>query len=299
MRSNLKISSPRSQLGLFLALLGGAWLFANILGGMILLSTGPVTPGQTTLSLGNASIGVLKFIQAFSTVLSFLLPAVLFAFYTFRHQQFYLLGFRPPEKAIFYLLAIALILFASPLEWWLGQLNRAVPLADWMMRTEKEAARQITLFLKAGSMMDVVVNIFIIALLPAVCEEACFRGALQRILIHYFKSPWAGIIVTAIFFSAFHMQFQGFLPRMFLGVLLGALYWYSGSLWVSILAHFFTNGIQVLAVSFHPELITEDPSVPLYSALISMVIIVGLLIVMRKQSTMSYEKNYEEEERIG
>src|ERR1700730_15235393 len=105
MRSNLKISSPRSQLGLFLALLGGAWLFANLLGVMILQATGSLIPGQTGNGFGaDGHIEIFKFIQALSTVLSFLLPALLFAFYTFRHRQLYFLGFRPPEKTIFYIL---------------------------------------------------------------------------------------------------------------------------------------------------------------------------------------------------
>lgn len=140
--------------------------------------------------------------------------------------------------------------------------------------------------------MDVVINVFIIALLPAIFEEVCFRGVLQRILIQMFKNPWTGIIVTGAFFSAFHMQFQGFLPRMFLGILLGAVYWYSGSLWVSILAHFFTNAVQVIAATYYPKMIEEDPSVPFYWALLSLVIVIGLLTVLRRRSTVSYAEVY-------
>src|SRR5688572_32690696 len=90
-------------------------------------------------------------------------------------------------------------------------------------------------FLKVNTTGDLIINIIVIALIPAFCEEMLFRGALQRVVIHLTKNPWAGIIITAIVFSALHMQFQGFLPRMFMGIVLGALYWYSGSLWTSIL----------------------------------------------------------------
>ena len=75
---------------------------------------------------------------------------------------------------------------------------------------------------------------------------------------------------------------------MFLGILLGAVCWYSGSLWASILAHFFFNGIQVMAAMFFPGMVSENPSIPLYTVLISMVIVVGLLYRLRRQSTVTY-----------
>lgn len=255
--------------------------------------------GHTAINFDDPALGGLfKFLQGLSTVIIFLVPALLYALFTFRTRNLYFLGFRKAEKNSFYILGIVLLFFAFPLEAWLGQLNRGIPLPAWMNNAEKDADRQLTAFLRTGSSFDILINVFIIAILPAICEEACFRGALQRILIQSLKNPWAGIIVTAIFFSAFHLQFQGFLPRMFLGILLGALYWYSGSLWTTILAHFFTNGIQVIAVAFYPKLIDENPSVPVYAALISMAIVVGLLFIIRKQSAVTYAKVYEAEEMI-
>ena len=295
LKNYLKISSPWSQLGLFFGLLGGGLILASVLSVAILTAKGVAT-GHGNPDLSDPGLtGALKLIQGLSTVIIFAIPALLYARLTFREDPDYFLGFRKAEKNIFYLLAVALLLFSFPVEGWLGQLNKGLPLAPWMIKMEEDADKQIDIFLRVSSPVDVYVNLFLIALLPAVCEEACFRGALQRILIHAFKSPWAGIIVTGIFFSAFHMQFQGFLPRMFLGILLGLIYWYSGSLWVSILAHFFYNGLQVAAISFYPKLLHENPSVPVYTALISLVIVVGLLSVMRRQSVTTYTRVYEPE----
>jgi membrane protease YdiL (CAAX protease family) len=138
----------------------------------------------------------------------------------------------------------------------------------------------VTTLLKATTTFDVLINLLVVAVIPAIFEEMCFRGALQRIMIQMFGNPWTGIVVTSILFSAFHMQFQGFFPRMFLGILLGAVYWYSGSLWANILAHCFFNGIQVVAATYYPSVVNDNPSVPVLVILISAVFVIGLLARM-------------------
>jgi membrane protease YdiL (CAAX protease family) len=295
MSNNLKIRSPWSQLALFMGLLGLS-LILGALGGsaIILAKAGISAAGRIDLN-DPGLLPARKLAQAFETVIIFGLPAFIYSRQTFRVRPLSSLGLRPAEKSIFYALGVILLLVAFPLEGWLGMLNKQMPLPGWMIRMEKENDQQIAFYLQVRSAMDIVINLFFIALLPAIFEELCFRGALQRILINIFKNPWAGIIVSGAFFSAFHMQFQGFLPRMMLGILLGAAFWYSGSLWTSIIAHFFFNGIQIIAASYYPKLMDENPSVPAYAGLISLVIVLGLLWLMRRQSTVTYDKKYKEE----
>lgn len=293
MSDNLKIHSPWSQFALFMGLLGLS-LILGILGAtaIVVAKTGlPGAGGHIDLN-DPGLVPARKLAQAFSSVIIFGMPAFLYARQTFRVRPMGNLGFRPAEKPIFYALGVVLLLAAFPLEGWLGMLNKQISLPGWMIKLEKDNDQQISVFLQVHSALDIVINLFVIAFLPAVFEELCFRGALQRILIDIFKHPWAGIIATGIIFSAFHMQFQGFLPRMMLGILLGAAFWYSGSLWTSIIAHFFFNGIQVLAASYNPKLMNENPSVPAYAGLVSLVIVLGLLWLMRRQSTASYDKVY-------
>lgn len=276
MNQRLKIPSPWAQLGLFMLLFGGCLVFTGVVLYLI--------PGSTT------NMGKVQ--QAVSSVGMFGLPAYLYAVMTSGEQPLRFLGFKKAPLSVFYALGVLLLLLSFPFEGWLGQLNRQLPMADWMIRLEKMANEQLSKYLKVETPMDIVVNVIVIAAIPAVFEEVCFRGALQRILIHCFKSPWAGILFTGAFFSAFHMQFAGFLPRMFLGVLLGAAYWYSGSLWVAILGHFVTNATQVIAVSYYPKMMYEDPYVPIYWAMLSLVIVVGLLAILQRRSTASYAGVY-------
>ena len=295
MSNNLKIRSPWSQLALFMGLLG----LSLILG---VMGASAIILAKTGLSAGHIDMndpGLLpakKLAQAFSTIVIFGIPAFIYSRKTFYAEPLRSLGLRPAEKSVFYVLGVMLLLVAFPLEGWLMMVNKQVPLPGWMIRMEKDNDQQVVAFLQLHSSFDIVINLFVIALLPAIFEELCFRGALQRILIGAFKSPWLGIIVAGAFFSAFHMQFQGFLPRMMLGILMGAAFWYSGSLWTSIIAHFFFNGIQVAAASYYPKMMNDNPSVPFYAALISLVIVVALLSVMRRQSGVTYDKVYNQAE---
>jgi membrane protease YdiL (CAAX protease family) len=148
-------------------------------------------------------------------------------------------------------------------------------------------------FLKINGPSDLVINIIVIALLPAICEEVFFRGAMQRVIIHLTRNPWLGIVITAALFSALHFQFQGFLPRMFLGVVLGALYWFSGSIWTCIIAHFIANGVQVVVASYATEYINKNPSVPILLALASAIAVFGILRLFQKMSTITWSKVYD------
>lgn len=294
MNKSLKIASPWSQLGLFLLLLGGALVLTTVISAGLLLSKTGLQGAAKGISFDNPElIGTLKLVQAVSSITIFLLPAIAFAFFTTREKPLDFIGFKPAQHTSFYLVGTAILLLSFPLQGWLGEFNRHMDLPKWAVDMENDATRQIEAFLKTESKYDLIINVIVIALIPAICEEACFRGVFQRILINIFKNPWIGIIATAIFFSAFHMQFLGFLPRFFMGILLGAVYWYSGSLWTSIVAHFFVNGVQVVAVAYYPNMAKEDPTVPVWLALGSLVVVVALLMFMIRRSKTTYAAVYE------
>lgn len=293
MTGRLRVSSPWSQLGIFLGLFGGAFVVSSVLMALFILSKGLPINANGIDWLKPQMVSAMKWIQGISSVLIFLLPAVLYARISFAGRPLEFLGLKKAEKPAMYGLAVLCILVAFPFVIWLGELNQNISLPKWMTAMEKDTARQMEALLKVNSPIDIFVNVFIIAVLPAICEELCFRGALQRIMIQCAKSPLTGIIVTSVLFSALHFQFQGFLPRMFLGIVLGALYWYSGSLWTSILAHFVNNGVQVVAVSFAPQYATENPEMPVLAGVISAVVVFVILWIYSRLSTITYAKVYD------
>lgn len=297
MSNNYRTPSPWSQLSLFIGLAGAMFIFFVLLSSVVYLIAGlgdRIKPGMAFNDI--AVIDISKIVQFLFSVIVFGLTGYLYARFAYRDRPVYALGFRPAARNGFYLMAILLLVFSLPLEEWLGELNRHIPLWHWMVRAEQDNDRQVEAFVKVHHAFDPVINVMVMAAVPAFCEELCFRGALQPILIRICKRPMAGILVAAFLFSFFHLQFEGFVPRMFLGFLLGAAYWYSGSLWVAIVAHFFFNAVQIVAAMYIPVIASGDrsaasknPSFSLLFVFLSLVIVVGLLSWMRKNSTHGVE----------
>ena len=295
MSRHLRIKSPWSQLGALLGVFCMMFILAGAVSMIIFLMNG--IDLKKNLELNNLHVvNVIKITQAISSILLFIVPPFLFARFAFTGNYAYFLGFRNAEKANMYILAVLGMLMAMPFVIWLGHLNEMIPLPENLTRMEEETVKQLTAILKARNVWDIVVNVFIIALLPAVGEELCFRGALQRVVIQLTRNPWLGIVLTAVLFSALHFQFSGFLPRMFLGIVLGALYWFSGSIYTSMIAHFANNAVQVIAASYAPEYVDKNPQTPVLAAIASGIVVWAILWYFQKQSSVTYSKVYETDE---
>lgn len=199
-------------------------------------------------------ITVLKLLQAVFVVFIFILPAVLIAMFWTKSKIHYL-GLTRRPSALTMILAGMGILLAMPLINWLAEMNQHMHLPEafsgietWMKSSEAKAAELTEAFTKGTSIGDLLLNLFVIAFMAALSEEIFFRGVLQKISIECFRNRHIGVWFGAIIFSAFHMQFFGFVPRMLMGVYLGYLFLWSGSLWPGILAHFLNNGMAVFLV---------------------------------------------------
>ena len=201
--------------------------------------------------LDPANSGVMKLIQAVTALVGFLLPTIITAALIHR-KPFSLLGFTGKitreQAGLAVIIIVAALFFSSSL----SQLTRLIPIpSDWQVEFEKletDYTRQVTAIVSLNSFTDYLVALVVMAFLPALCEEAVFRGGLQNFLTRGNNSPWTSIILVSILFSLAHVSFYGFLSRFMLGVVLGALYHYSGRLWLSILAHFVNNAIALTAL---------------------------------------------------
>ena len=124
---------------------------------------------------------------------------------------------------------------------------------DWARSFETKAG-EVTKFLTTfDSFGDFVIGMIVIAVLPGIGEELVFRGFLQPTLHRATNNIHVAIWFSAILFSAIHMQFFGFVPRMLLGALFGYLYYWSGNLVIPMLAHFINNGLSVIGIYLYQQ----------------------------------------------
>ena len=137
------------------------------------------------------------------------------------------------------------------LVYWNAQLDLPESMAgleSWMKEMETQLM-ELTMFLTDfQSIPELLTGILVIGVFAGIGEEMFFRGIIQPKMKLYTNSAHWGIWLTAIIFSAIHVQFYGFVPRVFLGALFGYLYHYSGSLLYPILAHVFNNSLTVLVI---------------------------------------------------
>ncbi len=238
-------------------------------------------PGMLTFLRG------MQFVQFIGL---FVLPAwICSQLFSYEPNRF--LGFQAPNLSQFWFWSILIMIILLPFTQLIGELNQRIVfpggMKEWMQSQEKSAEQTVKALLSAQSLNDLLLNLFFVAVLAGVGEELLFRGLIQRILVRKY-GRWTGIVIAAILFSAMHMQFYGFFPRFLLGVVLGILFAYSGSLWVAILAHFFYDAMLITAAYVNPDLLEAESVIPLLQliapALISLLLSVWVIRQMIQRS---------------
>lgn len=194
---------------------------------------------------------VLKIIQICSSFGMFVVPALLFAKIERKNWANYL---KLHTTSYLLIVLTALIMLASmPILEWVTAWNQKMEfpailksIEQWMRNKEDTAKEFVNNLLVMHTKNALLINLLTLAIIPAVGEELIFRGCLQRIFSRWVGNQQAGIWIVAFIFSAIHLQFFGFLPRMLLGALFGYLLLWGGSLYVPIFAHFINNAMVVI-----------------------------------------------------
>jgi uncharacterized protein len=197
------------------------------------------------------SMNLLKYLQVFQSIGLFIIPSMVVAWLFHESWVSYLyLDKRPVWPAV--LLVTAMIFIVNPFINFTGAINAEMHFPEWLsglenwMRNAEDTAEKLTRsFLEVETAGGLMFNLFMIAVLPALGEELLFRGIIQRLFGRMTRSHHWGIWLSAALFSALHMQFYGFIPRILLGGMFGYLLVWSGTLWLPVLAHFVNNASAV------------------------------------------------------
>jgi membrane protease YdiL (CAAX protease family) len=255
-RGFLNEAHPSTQLLFTGLILIGSWIVFQLLGmlsGMFLfgLSFNDILNAFQTYT-DPLMIAFLKYVQAFTSVGMFIFSAIITAICIDTDWKLFL-GLKEKPGWIVSLLAVLFIILILPFTNFLTYYNENLHLPQFLSGVEtffRDKEIQMTeimeSLLKPGGMGGIFVNLLVIAVIPAIGEELTFRGIIQKLLNRWFGHPHWAILVTAILFSAIHIQFLSFLPRFFLGLVLGYLFYWSGSIWLTMLVHFINNAIAVI-----------------------------------------------------
>ena len=289
-----------------LLLFGFIMLGAMLASGVSALLIGAVAkvsgiPGDIKTLLQNpASLShgwwLMMSVQLLNQAGLFLLPTLLHWFINEKRRLADFNG-QPVGQVMGWGLVILLTISLMPVNSLIIGLNQALTLPDSLaplerwIRAKEDQMAELTKFLTTfRTVPQLAMAMLTIAVMPALSEEVLFRGVLQRKFIVWTGSIHAGIWLAAALFSAIHLQFYGFVPRMLLGALFGYLYVWSGNLWVPMLAHFVNNGFTIFLIFLYNRRFTSinidsTGSVPLPVVLVGALVTTTALVLFRRMNT--------------
>lgn len=238
-------------------------------------------------------INTMKYIQIVGGIGTFIFSSLLLSFlYTgewlgyFSPRQF------PAPASV--ILLVAIMISGLPFVNYLTELNMkmTIPIEslEALLRSlEEQTERMMMKLIETDNIGGLMLNLLMIAIIPAIGEELLFRGLMQRHLAESFKNAHVAIVVTAVIFSLVHFQLYSFLPRFFLGIVLGYLFVVGKSIWYPIVAHFINNAVGVIfyylvyqqKASDSLEEIGTSESQPVM-AIFSFLAVVGFMVLLTK-----------------
>ncbi|MCO6461445.1 MAG: CPBP family intramembrane metalloprotease [Saprospiraceae bacterium] len=243
----------------------------------------------------NSIAWAYRYIIFFQHLFVFIVPALV-TMYIFKRQTGHsVFHFLPEVNWNATLMGVLILISAYPLVQYSSELNKLIPLPDVLHHMEDQTEKLVKLWLDNDSMWILVVNILLIALVPAISEELIFRGYIQTILGRLIHHKHITVWVTAIIFSAIHMQFEGFIPRVILGLVLGYLMMWSGNIAYPMIAHFVNNAVQVILQFLMRNDASgmdsvDNYSVPIWLVFISTVILMLLTTVFQSYFTKNKKR---------
>lgn len=303
MNQRTQISFP-VQFLLLLGLVGVGMVVGTMLAGALGASILDIPILQVPEALNKQeNVNLSRPLNVLATLFAFLIPGYLFAKIVDNKPNSYL-GFNLNINAKQIMLVVLITFGGMILSGSLGMLNQQIPLPEeWMKQARSMERKYNDAMLNMAhikSVSDYILAMLVMALAPAIFEEVLFRGALQNLFVSWTKNAWVGIIITAILFSVIHISYFGFLPRFGLGMILGLIFYYSGSLWLSILLHFLNNAfvvtqLYVLTTQGKPIEQAMNDTAPIWWGLVALVLLIMLFKLLHKESSLVRKNSTDQE----
>ena len=204
------------------------------------------------IQLGGLTVATMRISIVLQNLIAMTLPALITAVLISRNPiKLFCLDKLPKWQDLVFMLLI--IVSSLPAMNWLVEWNANISLPESMshieevLRTMENEAEEFTkMLLINDSIYSLIVTILAVGVFTGFGEEILFRGTLQRVIELKKVNIHVAIWLTAFIFSAVHLQFFGFFPRMILGAFFGYMLWWSKSLWLPIIAHALNNSSVII-----------------------------------------------------
>lgn len=179
------------------------------------------------------------------SVSMYMIPSLLFSYLSTPTPKQYN-GLKAPKKWWHLILGVVIMLSALPLLDLIQQLVGNINFSN-EVKTQQEIAEKTTkAMLSAPTLQDLALTLLVMGIIPGLGEELFFRGMIMRFSTRSSKSLFFGIALSSAVFAFVHSNIYGMLSIFLAGALLGSIYYFTGSLWCSIIAHILFNSNQVL-----------------------------------------------------
>jgi membrane protease YdiL (CAAX protease family) len=170
----------------------------------------------------------------------------------------------------------------------LGAWAAVAIVSEWLLPVPASMLEQLRRSLvPTDGLRGLPATLFVVALSPAVCEEALFRGPILRGL-RTRLGPTGAVLITGALFGLFHLDLYRLIPTTALGILLGMLALKSGSIVPAVIAHFCNNAVLVtlatLNIDQHLEHLSYRTTTLLVAASVGLTAI-GLALVRGPQNS--------------
>ncbi|MCK5782233.1 MAG: CPBP family intramembrane metalloprotease [Flavobacteriales bacterium] len=229
---------------------------------LLFLGINVFSPDFSVSSLSvSDEITFYRFNQPFQTIGIFLVPSLLIKYLLDKRSTFHFSSYSLSFSLVF--ASIILMFMLKPTVSWFAYINSTVDfsfLGDigvYLMDMSILLSEKVSLITQSHSNTELAINLLVIAVIPAISEEFFFRGLVQNYLITISKKPHLSIFISSLIFGMIHFNIQGFLPILFLGLILGYIYYYTQNIWVSIIAHFVNNASLLVFISQNSNNMSE------------------------------------------
>jgi membrane protease YdiL (CAAX protease family) len=206
-------------------------------------------------NLKNADVTSLRLLTTAGQILFILLPALIFAKSIYVNVN-KIIRVKLPHVSEIIFFSIGLVLLATLLQSYLYIQNFVIikladtfPLIDkaksFFDQIDNMVEEAYASLLTYHSVSEASFIIFVVAVVPAICEETFFRGFVQKSFELKYK-PFVSALITAVFFGIYHFHPYQIIPLVILGLYFGFAAYKTNSIFVPMSLHFLNNFIALM-----------------------------------------------------